>query len=109
MILLPDGRLRHYIKNPDEDDAAFYVSYSSPNKPMYFDYEQGKYCMEKSITNMSGNGQADYALVCQPEKISHWTDSDFLLRKIINPIFHGISMIILTAVAVIYFILPTLR
>lgn len=38
-----------------------------------------------------------------------WTDTDFLLRKILNPTFHGISLIILLVIAIVYFILPTLR
>lgn len=50
-----------------------------------------------------------YAIVCHPGQQAMWTDTDFLLRKIINPIFHGISLIILLLIAVVYFILPTLR
>lgn len=48
-------------------------------------------------------------MVCSPEKDFHWTDPDFLLRKIVAPICHGISIIILLFVAICYFILPTLR
>lgn len=48
-------------------------------------------------------------MVCTPEKQIHWTDTKFLLRKIVNPIFHGISIIILLFVAIIYFVLPSLR
>uniref|UniRef100_A0A182SQC5 G-protein coupled receptors family 2 profile 2 domain-containing protein n=1 Tax=Anopheles maculatus TaxID=74869 RepID=A0A182SQC5_9DIPT len=49
------------------------------------------------------------AKVCSPKEEIHWTDSDVMLRKIINPICHGLAMIILLIVAIIYFVLPTLR
>lgn len=52
---------------------------------------------------------AQFAMVCTPEKEIHWTDTDFVLRKIVNPICHGISMIVLLVIAIIYFVLPTLR
>lgn len=48
-------------------------------------------------------------MVCSPEKETHWTDTEFVLRKIVHPVFHGISIIILLFVAIIYFILPSLR
>lgn len=50
-----------------------------------------------------------YAIVCHPRQQIMWTGTDLLLRKIINPIFHGISLIILLIIAIVYFILPTLR
>lgn len=48
-------------------------------------------------------------MVCSPERIVHWTDTDFLFRKIINPICHGLSITTLLIIAIIYFVLPTLR
>lgn len=48
-------------------------------------------------------------MVCSPEKESEWTDTDFLLRKVVNPICHGISIAILLTVAVVYFVVPSLR
>lgn len=48
-------------------------------------------------------------MVCSPERIFHWTDTDFLFRKIINPICHGLSITTLLIIAIIYFVLPTLR
>lgn len=98
-MLLPDGRLKHLINGPHDEDSEV----------LQYLFTQGKYCMEKAITKHSPTGNAEFAMVCLPEKVIHWTDSDFLLRKIINPIFHGISMIILMTVAIIYFILPSLR
>ncbi|XP_063704492.1 probable G-protein coupled receptor Mth-like 5 [Culicoides brevitarsis] len=109
LMLLPDGRLRHLIKGPHDDDSIAEQYTKNDENPLNYLFNQGKYCMEKAITKHSPNGLAEFAMVCLPEKVIHWTDSDFLLRKIINPIFHGISMIILMTVAIIYFILPSLR
>lgn len=50
-----------------------------------------------------------YALVCVPEVKINWKDMNFLMKKVLNPIFHAISMLLFLLVAVIYFVLPTLR
>lgn len=78
-------------------------------KPMYYDHEPGQYCMDKALSTTEKKQQVQYAMVCTPEKVIRWTDTDFLIRKIINPLFHGIAMIILLTIAIIYFVLPTLR
>lgn len=108
MHLLPDGRLRHFVKNPNDDDD-FSVRHLDEDAAFAYDYSQGQYCMDKALTTTDMESPAQFAMVCSPEKVIHWTDSDFLLRKIINPICHVISMIILLVVAIIYFVLPTLR
>lgn len=49
LALLPDGRLRHYIQNPDSDDSdAFNIDMDNVKEsfPMH-DYSQGKYCMDR--------------------------------------------------------------
>jgi G protein-coupled receptor Mth (Methuselah protein) len=106
--LLPDGKLRHYIKNPEDLDDDEFIHKRKSNQPMFYDHENGKYCMDKAITPTEKQ-TVQYAMVCSLEKVIHWTDPDFLLKKIINPIFHGIAIIILLIVAIIYFVLPTLR
>lgn len=109
LVLLPDGKLRHFVRNPDDDDD-FHQKDLIDSKPLYYDYDPGHYCMEKSIrTTGIENTHAEFAMVCSPEKILHWTDTEILLRKIINPVCHGISMIVFMAIAIIYFVLPTLR
>ncbi|XP_055712642.1 probable G-protein coupled receptor Mth-like 5 [Phlebotomus papatasi] len=110
LVLLPDGKMRHFIKNSnDADDFHKHIA-ETDDKPMFYDYEPGQYCMDKAVlTKGAKTKQAQFAIVCSPEKVTHWTDTDFLLRKIINPIFHGISMIILLIIAIIYFVLPSLR
>lgn len=110
LVLLTDGKLRHYIKHPDDEDDFNQKHIEKDDSPMYYDYDQGQYCMDKALsTTHEDQSIAQFAMVCSPEKVIHWTDSDFLLRKIINPICHGMSIIILLVVAIIYFVLPTLR
>lgn len=47
--------------------------------------------------------------MCTPDPINSWRDTDILMKKIVDPIFHGISIICFLTVAIIYFIMPTLR
>jgi G protein-coupled receptor Mth (Methuselah protein) len=76
---------------------------------LYHDFEQGHYCLEKAVFSNKTSETWQFAFVCSPGKVINWTDADFLLRKILNPLFHGLSMIILLVIAIIYFVLPTLR
>lgn len=50
-------------------------------------------------------------MVCSPDKMEYWnwSDSNFLLRKVVHPICHCVSVIILLIVAITYFVLPPLR
>lgn len=57
LALLPDGKLRHFIKNPDLDDDAndniqqMDDSKSDEPSPWVHDYIQGKYCMDMVNTS----------------------------------------------------------
>lgn len=55
------------------------------------------------------NKTGEYAMVCVPEVKINWSDSDFILKKLLNPLFHGLAMFLYLLVAIIYFVLPTLR
>lgn len=44
-----------------------------------------------------------------PEHKNVWTNTEFLMRNIVNPITHLIAMICLLVVAIVYFVMPTLR
>uniref|UniRef100_A0A182JSW4 G-protein coupled receptors family 2 profile 2 domain-containing protein n=1 Tax=Anopheles christyi TaxID=43041 RepID=A0A182JSW4_9DIPT len=118
LILFPDGQLRHLILRHhssvqgsigsylDED----YIDAGDSNVPLLqYDYLQGLYCMDRAISSDGAGGgermEGLIAKVCSPLS----PDSDVMLRKIINPICHGLAMIILLVVAIIYFVLPTLR
>ena len=114
LILMPDGHLKHLIKDHhmheehnDYDDDFIHKEDMYHSSPFQYEYEQGKYCMDTAV---STNGHyAIYASVCNPHREVSWTDADFMIRKIINPVCHGLSMIVLLVVAIVYFVLPTLR
>lgn len=53
--------------------------------------------------------KSEYAVVCMPELKSFWTNTEFLMRNIVSPITHIIAMICLLIVAIVYFVMPTLR
>lgn len=59
--------------------------------------------MTNSIVTAQG------AVVCVPEIPVTWEDTDFIMRKILNPIFHAIAILLFLAIAIIYFVLPPLR
>ncbi|XP_037949507.1 probable G-protein coupled receptor Mth-like 5 isoform X2 [Teleopsis dalmanni] len=111
LVLLEDGKLRHYTNTEEEeyDQSKFEDEFDEDNQPLYHDYAQGQYCIDKAISTKGDYRQILYAKICLAKKEIQWTDSNFLLRKILNPIFHGISLIILLIIAIVYFILPTLR
>lgn len=67
------------------------------------------YYLFQNIDSKGSTFPQEFAMVCSPEKESQWTDTDFLLRKVVNPICHGISITILLTVAVVYFVVPSLR
>lgn len=53
LVLLDDGKLRHYTNAEDENDERRGVQtdydedLEEANKPRYYDYEQGQYCLDK--------------------------------------------------------------
>ncbi|XP_077300264.1 G-protein coupled receptor Mth-like 5 isoform X2 [Arctopsyche grandis] len=122
LTLLPNGKLRHYthrerfLESMEEQQVKvkIYGRLNEPlpkvkeeNEPHFYDYDYGKYCMDKIINDKNETGL--YALVCVPEINVNWSDTDFLMRKLVNPLFHVIGMICFLIVAIIYFILPMLR
>ncbi|XP_030024663.2 probable G-protein coupled receptor Mth-like 5 isoform X2 [Manduca sexta] len=119
--LLTDGRLRHLIHHEHSTDSMkeepqpsnpFSLHENIPipeeKEPASYIHVQNKYCMDKIlITNTSMVGI--YAQVCIPEVKANWKDFNFLMKKVLNPIFHAIAMVLFLIVAIIYFVLPTLR
>lgn len=52
----------------------------------------------------------EFARVCAPNHEQEWmSTNEFLMRNIVNPITHSIGFICLIFIAIIYFVLPTLR
>lgn len=119
--LLSDGRLRHLIHHEHKSDNIFENTHINPiyglhesiqipeeREPNSYIHMQGKYCMDKIFMTKT-NKTGEYALVCIPEVKINWADTDFLMKKILNPLFHGLAILFYLLVAIIYFVLPTLR
>lgn len=53
--------------------------------------------------------KSEYAVVCMPEFKSLWSNTEFLMRNIVSPITHVIAMVCFLVVAIVYFVMPTLR
>ncbi|XP_026477039.1 probable G-protein coupled receptor Mth-like 5 [Ctenocephalides felis] len=107
LVLLSNGNLRHYIDYNVDNEYYYDDEKDGSSEPTYYDYIPGLYCMDKIISNDNKTGQ--YASVCVPRVETVWKDPEFLIHKIINPALHILCIAILLTVAVIYFVLPTLR
>ncbi|XP_050316893.1 probable G-protein coupled receptor Mth-like 5 [Bactrocera neohumeralis] len=114
LVLLDDGKLRHYTNSNEEEDELYeHTDYDADlddeRKSLFHDYAAGQYCIDKAISTTGQHKQVLYANICLAKREIKWSDTTFLLRKVINPILHGISLILLLLISIIYFILPTLR
>ncbi|CAH2094457.1 unnamed protein product [Euphydryas editha] len=117
--LLSDGRLQHLIHHQHssdyiKDDPQITNVYSihdvitiPEREPASYVHKQDKYCLDKTLMT-SSNMTGLYASVCVPE-VKNWKEASFLMKKVINPLFHAIAMVLFLIVAIIYFVLPTLR
>lgn len=66
--------------------------------------------MDKALINKKHSiVEAQGAVVCVPEIASTWADTDFIVRKILDPVLHVFAILCLLAVAVVYYVLPPLR
>ncbi|XP_063387040.1 probable G-protein coupled receptor Mth-like 5 [Cydia fagiglandana] len=115
--LLSDGRLLHIIHHEPSADSVKEdpwmriqgsIVIPSEQQQASYTYVQNKYCMDKILMMANSTNTGEYALICIPD-VKNWTDVDFIIKKIVNPLFHAISMILYLIVAIIYFVLPTLR
>ncbi|XP_073950460.1 G-protein coupled receptor Mth-like 5 [Choristoneura fumiferana] len=115
--LLTDGRLLHIIYHEPsldtvKDDPLVRLQGNivipKVQQLASYTYIQHKYCMDKILMTTNTTYVGEYAIVCIPD-VKNWTDIDFIIKKIVNPLFHAISMILYLVVAIIYFVLPTLR
>lgn len=105
LILLPNGKLRHFIYHHPEDSN---FDITDEDLIRNYDYNPGQYCLDKGF-NSENKLVSQYALVCTPDSLRDWTETDIVMKKIIDPIFHGIAIICYLTVAIIYFVMPTLR
>ncbi|XP_037817005.1 probable G-protein coupled receptor Mth-like 5 [Lucilia sericata] len=114
LVLLDDGKLRHYTNTADEASDPSMNDYgdeelAEESKPYFYDYGRDQYCIDRAISTNGDQRQVLFANICLAKKEIKWTDSSFLMRKILNPIFHVIALVVLLIIAIVYFILPTLR
>jgi G protein-coupled receptor Mth (Methuselah protein) len=57
-----------------------------------------------------GELEAQTAIVCVPGiDFSKSGSTDYLMRRIVNPVFHGLAIICYLIIAVVYFVMPQLR
>ncbi|KAG8036331.1 hypothetical protein G9C98_003654 [Cotesia typhae] len=114
LAILPSGSLRHILHdrwnntqnqrnelhNYEIDDDSITV------ESLYFDYSFGHYCADKAV--LSKNSLiTTYAMICVPAVA--WTDSKYLIQRIVDPITRAFAISCYLLVAVVYFVLPQLR
>lgn len=49
------------------------------------------------------------AVICTPQSPSPWTDTDYVMRRVLNPVCHAIAIVCLLLVGIVHFVLPQLR
>ncbi|KAF7267626.1 G-protein coupled receptor Mth-like 5 [Rhynchophorus ferrugineus] len=103
--LLPNGVLRHYFDNQIPNENDFDSEFIEHQSNIYHDYEPGKYCLDKKSDSFT----SEFAIVCAPALKQDWTTNEFLMHNIVNPLTHGFTIMCLLTVAIIYFVIPTLR
>lgn len=115
--LLASGKLRHYVRDQDalESDSKYsksrylhtYELQAHPEEPRFYDYKSGEYCIDKAI--LQDMQESTFAKVCRPKSITDWTNTDFIVSRIVDPLSHVICIICYLTTAVVYFVLPQLR
>lgn len=117
LLLLPSGRLRHYARDKESlgsetmYDRSKYLEtlehLTHPDEPRFYDYLYDEYCIDKAI--LEDEREATFSLVCTPTPVTDWTDTDFLISRVVDPLCHVFCIICFLAIAIVYFILPQLR
>lgn len=104
--LLPNGYLRHYYSHTISSENTDDMYVDDEIDENFIDFAPGKYCMEKRIDDRV---VSEFAWVCTPTLEKRWTNPEFLMRNIVNPITHFINISCLMFIAIVYFVMPTLR
>ncbi|XP_017767726.1 PREDICTED: probable G-protein coupled receptor Mth-like 5 isoform X2 [Eufriesea mexicana] len=119
LAILTTGVLRHYTtdltkgKHKHSSIAGFDAADSSDEDDLetvsiHYDYPFGDYCADKAILSRD-RLVATYAMICVPDVVVRWSDTNYLMKHAIDPTFHAISIASYLIVAVVYFVLPQLR
>ncbi|KZC11293.1 putative G-protein coupled receptor Mth-like 5 [Dufourea novaeangliae] len=120
LAILTTGVLRHYTtdltRGSNENNGVY--GYGGPGEitdeydldtvSVHYDYSFGHYCADKAILSRD-KLVVTYAMICVPDVVVGWTDTNYLMRHAIDPAFHAISIASYLVVAVVYFVLPQLR
>nr|CAD7429778.1 unnamed protein product [Timema monikensis] len=98
LSLLPSGRLRHYISHHENDDVGgtLPVEGKEKHRRYYYEYELGTYCLDKVCSHMCNQTkvvqdkkmEAQYAVVCAPAVATNWNNTDYLIRRLVDPVLH---------------------
>lgn len=97
LYLLNTGVLRHEYSHENYDDEI--ISH---------DYINGQYCLDKSLVAHNRSEQL-FAFICVPKKDDSWTSTEFLIKRVFDPIFRTIAIFLYLFVAIVYFIMNNLR
>lgn len=120
LAILTTGVLRHYTTDltkgkQNEYNGAFgFDNADSMDEDdletvsIHYDYPFGHYCADKAILSRD-RLVAMYAMICVPDVVVTWSDTNYLMKHAIDPTFHAISIASYLVVAVVYFVLPQLR
>lgn len=119
LVILTTGVLRHYTtdltkgKHKHSSIAGFDATDSSDEDDLetvsiHYDYPFGDYCADKAILSRD-RLVTTYAMICVPDVVVRWSDTNYLMKHAIDPTFHAISIASYLIVAVVYFVLPQLR
>lgn len=113
LAIMTTGVLRHYTTDMTKkvyglDSVGLMDEDDLDTVSIYYDYPFGHYCADKTILSRD-RLVATYAMICVPDVVVGWTDTNYLMRHAIDPAFHAISIASYLVVAVVYFVLPQLR
>ncbi|XP_031833559.1 G-protein coupled receptor Mth-like 5 [Nomia melanderi] len=119
LAILTTGVLRHYTtdlsKRSNENGGVYgYGPVSLADEDdfntvsIHYDYSFGHYCADKVVLSRD-RLVVTYAMICVPDVVIGWTDTNYLMKHAIDPAFHAISIASYLVVAVVYFVLPQLR
>ncbi|XP_008554127.1 probable G-protein coupled receptor Mth-like 5 [Microplitis demolitor] len=113
LAILPSGNLRHILhdrwsatQNQKPGSHSLVDDDSITVESLHFDYAFGHYCADKAV--LSENALVTtYAMICVPAVA--WTDSNYLIKHVVDPITRAFAIACYLFVAIVYFVLPQLR
>ncbi|KAJ9600193.1 hypothetical protein L9F63_009527, partial [Diploptera punctata] len=100
------GIITHCIKLTQDHDLLTEHQDDHGETHWWYDYQPGTYCLDKAKND---DLEAQIAIVCVPVIGANTSDTDYIMRRIVDPVFHGLAMIFYLYIAVVYFVVPQLR